>query len=97
MSIESVKQKCRGNTSHMNDETFDLTFEKDITLEMKRFEKVVKANWNLQQNMPIWNMVAKLGETGTQVKNRFFEKHKTELVQKYLELICDLYDYKPNG
>jgi hypothetical protein len=82
MSVESVKKRCLKNNPDME----PLFLNVGIAKHSKRFEKVVKANFN--------EHFTRMFFINTEEKNKYFEKEKTYFIHEYLEFLIDLYDYK---
>ena len=95
MSEETVLEKCTSWTSDEKLEVIQQPLRENIRKHKERFERVAYTYWNESQNMAFWNMLRKDGQTSTQVKRAYFEKNKEDVVNKYLEFLCDLFDYKP--
>ncbi len=88
MSFESVKNKCIENQPEIDIDKLDEWIQKEVS----QFDKAAKARMSISRSF--FAMVAKEGETISQVRNEYAEKHKIELAHDYLKFLCDLYDYK---
>lgn len=83
MSFESVINRCMENYPDMNKEKLEV----DLRKQAIRFEKIVKTSYN--ESFP-----KSLTQYGLD-KNTDFEKHKLHYIHQKLEILIDLYDYKP--
>jgi len=101
MSIESVYKKCILLKSDEQIEQIKQGLLENIEQHKDRFERAVYTFWNESQSMATFNMLAGHEKykdmTDTQVKRAFFEAEKERHIKRYLEFLCDLFDYENNN
>jgi len=91
MSFETVKKRCIERNPGGDSSRLDSS----ILESMRKFEKLAKSQTGGYIPLSFHAMTAEEGETAWQVANKHFDKHKLEYVHMYLEMLIDLYDYKP--
>lgn len=96
MSLQSVFDKC---TTLLSDEEMEQQrdlFVEEIEKQMRRFEKILYTYSFEGESMAMWNMIKHDGQTASEAKRAHFELFKSHYAHRYLEMLCDLYDYKVN-
>ena len=86
MSFESVRKKCIANSPGGDISKLD----DSINVVTNRFVKIVKTSYNEEMKGGFF-----YSNQPTLAKNAYFEKYKLEYIHKHLEMLIDLYDYKP--
>ena len=97
MSIESVFENC---TKLLSDEELEQQrdlFMEEIEKQMTRFEKALFTYTFDGASMAVWNILWEEGSSPAETRRGYFAKHKQEYAHKYLEMLCDLYDYKKDA
>lgn len=92
MSIEAVRKKCIREYYLLEDQEL-VKLDEEINKIGTRFVKITKTHFNENESKLLIN----LHQEPASVKNEFFKKHEMEYVHKHLEMLIDLFDYKPNA
>jgi len=91
MSVESVIDRCiKNNPTKSEWKYYREDLLKDISIVMRRFEKVVKASYNSSMK----GVFERCSVHPVKARNADFEKHKLQHIHDELEMLIDLYDYK---
>ena len=94
MSFESVLKKCLTHFTKQEIAENKAAIIEDIQRLEARFEKFIKVEFNKYSSNSWWNALREENETVAQVRNRFFEIGKKEIIQQQLVILCDLFDVK---
>lgn len=94
MSFESVLNRCLHFTPVHEIEQRKKLLEADLKKHQIRFEKAVKSFAMSGDDAFVRIVASNEGVTLAQAKEKLFQKNKQEYIEKFLEVINDLYDIK---